>query len=143
MAERCDSIVVIGSANSSNTKALARLASDAGCSNVVRINTAEELPQGLVGVVGVTAGASAPEQLVREVLEQLSPKNGIELVRVTEEDEYFPPPRNIRDLQAAIECASTVLLGGGMLASPKMDDRSLSASVVLAALDGTQHKGTM
>jgi 4-hydroxy-3-methylbut-2-enyl diphosphate reductase len=143
MAERCDSIVVIGSANSSNTKALARLASDAGCSNVVRINTAEELPQELVGVVGVTAGASAPEQLVREVLEQLSPKNGIELVRVTEEDEYFPPPRNIRDLQAAIECASTVLLGGGMLASPKMDDRSLSASVVLAALDGTQHKGTM
>ncbi|MGB1785841.1 MAG: 4-hydroxy-3-methylbut-2-enyl diphosphate reductase, partial [Ilumatobacteraceae bacterium] len=94
MAERCDAIVVIGSANSSNTTALARLATDAGCQHVVRVNTAEELTDDLQGVVGVTAGASAPEQLVREVLERLAPNNGIELVRVTEEDEYFPPPRN-------------------------------------------------
>ena len=96
MAERCDAIVVIGSANSSNTTALARLATDAGCQHVVRVNTAEELTDDLQGVVGVTAGASAPEQLVREVLERLAPTNGIELVRVTEEDEYFPPPRNCR-----------------------------------------------
>ena len=135
MAERCDAIVVIGSANSSNTTALARLATDAGCQHVVRVNTAEELPDDLQGVVGVTAGASAPEQLVREVLERLAPTNGIELVRVTEEDEYFPPPRNIRELQVAIESAATVLLGGGVLTSPKMDDRSLSASAVLASLD--------
>ena len=135
MAERCDAIVVIGSANSSNTTALARLATDAGCQHVVRVNTAEELTDDLQGVVGVTAGASAPEQLVREVLERLAPTNGIELVRVTEEDEYFPPPRNIRELQAAIESAATVLLGGGVLSSPKMDDRSLSASAVLASLD--------
>lgn len=135
MAERCDAIVVIGSANSSNTTALARLATDAGCQHVVRVNSAEELPDDLQGVVGVTAGASAPEQLVREVLERLAPTNGIELVRVTEEDEYFPPPRNIRELQVAIESAATVLLGGGVLSSPKMDDRSLSASAVLASLD--------
>jgi len=135
MAERCDAIVVIGSANSSNTTALARLATDAGCQHVVRVNTADELPDDLQGVVGVTAGASAPEQLVREVLERLAPTNGIELVRVTEEDEYFPPPRNIRELQVAIESAATVLLGGGVLSSPKMDDRSLSASAVLASLD--------
>jgi len=135
MAERCDAIVVIGSANSSNTTALARLATDAGCQHVVRVNTAEELTDDLQGVVGVTAGASAPEQRVREVLERLAPTNGIELVRVTEEDEYFPPPRNIRELQAAIESAATVLLGGGVLTSPKMDDRSLSASAVLASLD--------
>lgn len=135
MAERCDAIVVIGSANSSNTTALARLAIDAGCQHVVRVNTAEELTDDLQGVVGVTAGASAPEQLVREVLERLAPNNGIELVRVTEEDEYFPPPRNIRELQVAIESSATVLLGGGVLSSPKMDDRSLSASAVLASLD--------
>ncbi|MEC7175157.1 MAG: 4-hydroxy-3-methylbut-2-enyl diphosphate reductase, partial [Actinomycetota bacterium] len=135
MAERCDAIVVIGSANSSNTTALARLATDAGCHHVVRVNTAVELTDDLQGVVGVTAGASAPDQLVREVLERLAPANGIELVRVTEEDEYFPPPRNIRELQAAIESASTVLLGGGVLTSPKMDDRTLSASAVLASLD--------
>ena len=119
MAERCDAIVVIGSANSSNTTALARLATDAGCQHVVRVNTAEELRDDLQGVVGVTAGASAPEQLVREVLERLAPTNGIELVRVTEEDEYFPPPRNIRELQAAIESSATVLLGGGVLTSQK------------------------
>ena len=135
MAERCDAIVVIGSANSSNTTALARLATDAGCQHVVRVNTAVELTDDLQGVIGVTAGASAPDQLVREVLERLAPTNGIELVRVTEEDEYFPPPRNIRELQAAIESASTVLLGGGVLTSPKMDDRTLSASAVLASLD--------
>ena len=135
MAERCDAIVVIGSANSSNTTALARLATDAGCQHVVRVNTAEELTDDLQGVVGVTAGASAPEQLVREVLERLAPTNGIELVRVTEEDEYFPPPRNIRELQVAIESSATVLLGGGVLSSPKMDDRSLSASAVLASLE--------
>ena len=135
MAERCDAIVVIGSANSSNTTALARLATDAGCQHVVRVNTAEELTDDLQGVVGVTAGASAPEQLVREVLERLAPNNGIELVRVTEEDEYFPPPRNIRELQVAIESSATGLLGGGVLSSPKMDDRSLSASAVLASLD--------
>ena len=135
MAERCDAIVVIGSANSSNTTALARLATDAGCQHVVRVNTAEELTDDLQGVVGVTAGAPAPEQLVREVLERLAPNNGIELIRVTEEDEYFPPPRNIRELQVAIESSATVLLGGGVLSSPKMDDRSLSASAVLASLD--------
>ena len=48
----------------------------------------------------MTAGASAPEELVDEVISALAPATGVELVRVTEEDEYFPPPRNIRDLQA-------------------------------------------
>ena len=79
MAERCDAIVVIGSANSSNTTALARLATDAGCQHVVRVNTAEELTDDLQGVVGVTAGASAPEQLVREVLERLALPTGSNL----------------------------------------------------------------
>ena len=56
MAPRCDALVVIGSANSSNTMALARLAAEAGCATVVRINDAAELPDDLSGVVGVTAG---------------------------------------------------------------------------------------
>ena len=50
---------MIGSANSSNTRALAKLASEAGCERVLRVNTADELPDDLVGTVGVTAGASA------------------------------------------------------------------------------------
>jgi 4-hydroxy-3-methylbut-2-enyl diphosphate reductase len=134
MATRCDAIVVIGSANSSNTRALEKLAVEAGCRRVFRINAADELPSDLAGTVGVTAGASAPEELVDDVIRVLAPAAGVEVVRVTDEDEYFPPPRNIRDLQAAIEAASTALLGGTILDRPPMDDRSLGASDVLAAL---------
>ena len=134
LAHRCDAVVVIGSANSSNTRALEQLAREEGAGRVYRINAVDELPDDLTGVVGVTAGASAPEELVAEVVERLAPVRGVELVDVTIEDEYFPPPRNIRDLQAAIETASTVLLGGNLLARPGMDDRSLSASDVLAGL---------
>jgi 4-hydroxy-3-methylbut-2-en-1-yl diphosphate reductase len=68
------------------------------------------------------------------VIRALAPVAGVELVRVTDEDEYFPPPRNIRELQAAIEAASTAMLGGSILDRPLMDDRSLGASDVLAAL---------
>ncbi len=135
LAHRCDVVVVIGSANSSNTRALERLAIEEGCDRVYRINSVDELPGDLSGIVGVTAGASAPEELVDEVLDFLSPANGIELVDVTDEDEYFPPPRNIRDLQSSIESAATVLLGGSVLEIPGMDDRALGASDVLASLN--------
>ena len=134
LAEDCDAIVVIGSENSSNTMALQRLAVEAGCARVLRVNAADELPGDLSGVVGLTAGASAPESLVEEVVERLAPRQGVHAVRVTTEDEYFPPPRNIRDLQHAIETACTALLGGSTLSRPQMDDRSLPASHVLAEL---------
>ncbi|WP_051062418.1 4-hydroxy-3-methylbut-2-enyl diphosphate reductase [Ilumatobacter nonamiensis] len=134
LARRCDAIVVIGSANSSNTLALERLAHAEGCEQVYRVNSVDELPAGISGVVGVTAGASAPEELVDAVVEFLDPAKGVELVIVTDEDEYFPPPRNIRELQAAIEDAATVLLGGSLLDRPGMDDRNLGASEVLANL---------
>ncbi len=134
MAERCDAIVVIGSSNSSNTRALEQLAREAGCERVYRVNVADQVPDDLTGTVGVTAGASAPEELVESVLDRLAPRHGVEVVRITEEDEYFPPPRNIRELQGSIEQASTAMLGGSLLARPGMDDRSLPASEVLAAL---------
>jgi 4-hydroxy-3-methylbut-2-enyl diphosphate reductase len=134
MVERCDAVVIIGSSNSSNTRALEKLAREAGCPRVYRVNGAEQLPHDLAGTVGVTAGASAPEELVDALLEKLAPVNGVELVSVTDEDEYFPPPRNIRELQAAVEAAATAMLGGSVLQCPAMDDRSLLASDVLAAL---------
>ncbi|MEM8618261.1 MAG: 4-hydroxy-3-methylbut-2-enyl diphosphate reductase [Actinomycetota bacterium] len=134
LAHRCDAIVVIGSANSSNTRALEQLAIEEGCSRVYRVNSVGELPTDLDGIVGVTAGASAPEELVDEVIEFLDPTAGVELVDVTDEDEYFPPPRNIRELQEAIETVATVMLGGTLLDRPAMDDRSLGASDVLASL---------
>ena len=57
-------------------------------------------------------------------------------VRITDEDEYFPPPRNLRDLQSAIETAITTMSGGSLAARPIVDDRALAASHVLASLQG-------
>jgi 4-hydroxy-3-methylbut-2-enyl diphosphate reductase len=134
MAPRCDAIVVIGSANSSNTRALEKLATEAGCARVARVNHVDEVPDDLTGTVGVTAGASAPEELVEAVISRLAPRHGVEELRVTEEDEYFAPPRNIRELQAAVEVAATVLLGGSLAGRPSVNDRTRQASDVLAAL---------
>ena len=136
LATRCDAVVVIGSANSSNTRALEKLAREAGCPLVARVNAADELPAEMLdaSTVGVTAGASAPNELVEQVIARLAPTDGVELVRVTTEDEYFPPPRNLRQLQSAVEAAATTMLGGSMERRRRADDRALSASDVLAAL---------
>lgn len=134
IAPKVDAFVVIGSSNSSNTRALERLAIESGCQAVYRVNSADELPTDLSGVVGVTAGASAPEELVMGVLAKLNPRDGVEEIFVTDEDEYFPPPRNIRDLQSAIDTAVTAMCGASVLATPRMDDRALAASTVLEAL---------
>jgi 4-hydroxy-3-methylbut-2-en-1-yl diphosphate reductase len=135
LAPRCDAIVVIGSANSSNTRALAKLASEAGCERVLRVNTADELPDDLYGVVGVTAGASASEELVDQVIRALGvAPDQVELVKVTDEDEYFPPPRNLRRLVEAIDVLATFSLGGSVPDRPRAEDRSMPASTVLAAL---------
>jgi len=134
IAAEVDVMVVIGSANSSNTLALAHLANEIGCRRVLRINQASELPTDLRGVIGVTAGASAPEELVVEVIEHLAPRHGCQEVRATDEDEYFPPPRHIRELQSAMETAIVALSGAAGTNRRAYDDRSISASAVLAAL---------
>lgn len=134
IADRCDAVVVIGSANSSNTTALAKLATEAGCSQVFRVNGPDELPAGLTGTVGVTAGASAPEDVVQAVIDFLAPANGVEEVRITDEDEYFPPPRNLRELLSAIDAVATVGLGGSLDARPELNDRQIGASDVLVTL---------
>ncbi len=121
LAARCDAVIVIGSANSSNTRALEKLAREVGCARVARVNSADEIPADLLDharVVGVTAGASAPNELVEDVIARLAPTDGVEVVRVTDEDEYFPPPRNLRELQTAIEVAATTMLGGSVLDRP-------------------------
>ena len=134
IAPDCDAIVVIGSSNSSNTMALARLASEFGCETVHRVNTADELPDDLSGVVGVTAGASASEELVESVLDRLNPAGGVSEVRITEEDEYFPPPRKLRDLLSAIDAAAALSLGALRTGTPPSEDRQLGASEVLRLL---------
>ena len=133
LVDRCDAVVVIGSTNSSNTRALVELATEAGCDRVVWINRAEELPDDLAGTIGVTAGASAPEEVVTAVIEALAPIDGVETVRHTDEDEYFPPPRNLRDLLQAIRTFAG--LGFGAPPAPgHLDDRAIDASDALTAL---------
>ncbi|HEX5366958.1 MAG TPA: 4-hydroxy-3-methylbut-2-enyl diphosphate reductase [Acidimicrobiales bacterium] len=134
IAPCCDAVVVIGSANSSNTRALEKLARESGCERVARVNGPDELPPGLDGVVGVTAGASAPEELIAAVIDRLAPRQGVEEVRITQEDEYFPPPRELRDLLAGVDVLATFGLGGSVPDRPGLDDRALAASDVLAML---------
>ena len=119
IAPRCDALVVLGSANSSNTVALEKVAHAAGAARVLRVNGVDELPDDLHGTIGVTAGASAPEELVNAVIARLAPREGVEEVRITSEDEYFPLPRELRDL-----------LGPEKIAG----DRHVAASDVLADL---------
>jgi len=133
IAGDCDAVVVIGSANSSNTVSLTHVAASAGCPRVLRINSANELPDDLVGVVGVTAGASAPEWLVDEVVQHLNPANGTERVRAIEEDEYFPPPHQLRDLLRTVWTTASLALGvvpDGQ--PPSTEDRNVAAAIMLA-----------
>jgi 4-hydroxy-3-methylbut-2-en-1-yl diphosphate reductase len=134
IASDCDAVVVIGSANSSNTRALEKLAVEQGCARVYRVNDAAELPDDLSGTVGVTAGASAPEELVAAVIERLAPREGVDEVRITDEEEYFPPPRSLRELLSAVDVVATLSLGGPVADRPPVNDRLINASDVLAAL---------
>ena len=72
--------------------------------------------------------------LIDAVLERLAPRDGVQEVRVTDEDEYFPPPRNLRELLGAIERIGTLGLGGDPAAAPATNDRNLPASTVLSKL---------
>ncbi len=133
IASRADAVIVIGSANSSNTVALTKVASDRGCPRVHRVNCVDEVPEDLTGVVGVTAGASAPEELVEAVLAKLAPREGVEAVDVTTEDEYFPPPPELRKLLEGVTTALSLAFGAPR-SELLADDRSVAASDVLANL---------
>ncbi|MCU1459290.1 MAG: 4-hydroxy-3-methylbut-2-enyl diphosphate reductase [Actinomycetia bacterium] len=142
IATEADAVVVIGSANSSNTIALAKVAREAGCQLVLRIDGPDELDlDGLGGarIVGVTAGASAPEELVQSVIAKLAPTDGVESVRVTDEDEYFPPPRELREIVPALDALVAFALGGDPqlardMGGPFAEDRAVAASRVLVDL---------
>jgi 4-hydroxy-3-methylbut-2-en-1-yl diphosphate reductase len=137
LASRCDAIIVLGSANSSNTVALAKVAASSGCLRVLRVNAPSEVPDDLFGVVGVTAGASAPEWLVGELVERLAPRQGVEVVHTTEEDEYFPPPPELRDLLRWLGVAAALTLGAPTDAGPpSASDRQVTATGMLIG-DGT------
>jgi len=113
LTEECDLVLVVGSDNSSNTKALVRVAREAGKA-AYRVDSATEIEDSWLAAavtVGVTAGASAPDHLVQEVIERVAPRFGFELLRVTEEGEYFPLPPQLRSfvstLQTLVEASVT------------------------------------
>ena len=136
IAGKADAVVVIGSPNSSNTVALEKVAVAFGCPRVVRVNDASEVPTDLTGTVGVTAGASAPESLVQAVVDRLAPQFGVEAMPVTVEEEYFPPPPELRDLLKGLAATMSLLTGApGMATDPILgQDRSTAAADVLAEL---------
>ncbi len=107
MAPQCDLVVVVGSANSSNSVRLVEVALDAGARASHRIDSAEEIDPAWLAdamTVGVTSGASVPEILVRDVLERLAEHGFGEVteVRTATEDLMFSLPRELRaDLRAA------------------------------------------
>jgi 4-hydroxy-3-methylbut-2-enyl diphosphate reductase len=134
IAAEADAVVVIGSANSSNTVALTHVAVAAGCTRVLRVNRASELPDDLSGTVAVTAGASAPESLVNEVLDRLNPANGVDVHSVTIEDEYFPPPPELREILKTLSAIVDLALATpGASSFDGQADREYTAAQVLSA----------
>ncbi len=129
LAGRADAVIVIGSENSSNTVALEQVAVEFGCPRVIRVNDASELPDDLSGTVGVTAGASAPEALVQAVVDRLAPVHGVERAPVTVEEEYFPPPPELRELLRGLETALS-LLSAAPLGNPRNGAASASTGLV-------------
>ena len=73
MAPRCDVVIVVGSPNSSNSNRLREVAQNMGAAAYMVDSAAELKPEWIAGKrrVGVTAGASAPEVLVNELIERL------------------------------------------------------------------------
>ncbi len=102
LAQRVDLVLVLGSQNSSNSKRLAEIAHSLG-PHAHLIDGVEEIDQvwlSNVSSVLVTAGASAPEDVVQEVLEYLRTRHGAEIIEETvrDEDVHFPLPKSLREL---------------------------------------------
>ncbi len=100
IAGRVDALVVIGSPNSSNSKRLVEVAKAAGCADARLIGGAAEIDRGwLAGVarLGISAGASAPEVLVEEVVAACRRLRAVtvEEVTVAREDVSFKLPREL------------------------------------------------
>ena len=135
IAAEADAVIVIGSANSSNTVALATVARTSGASRVFRVNGVRDLPDDLEGVVAVTAGASAPESLVNEVLDALNPRDGVSVRTATVEDEYFPPPPELRETLRTLAALLDVCLAAPTRSSfDAAADREFTAAQVLSAI---------
>jgi 4-hydroxy-3-methylbut-2-enyl diphosphate reductase len=101
IAGRCDRLIVVGAPNSSNSLRLVEVAERAGCPKALLVQYAADLPWGqLDGIttLGITAGASAPELLVTEIIDALRARFSVvvETVVTTEDRIAFNVPRELR-----------------------------------------------
>ena len=102
IAGRIDALLVIGAPNSSNSRRLVEVGRAAGCAYAQLVQRADEIDwRALKGAraVGVTAGASAPEVLVNEVLDAFRARfeTVVELVETAQEHVEFKVPRSLRE----------------------------------------------
>ena len=102
IAPEVDALLVIGAPNSSNSQRLVEVAKKAGCENSQMVQRAAEINWNLlmnIKSVGITAGASAPEILVNEVVDALKERFEIKthLVETATESVNFKVPRILRE----------------------------------------------
>ena len=99
-AKKCDIFFVIGSRNSSNSVRLVEVAKKSGCSNSLLIHSESEIPYDLIknsNIIGISSGASAPEILVDNFINELKNRFtvSIEEVEIIKEDVVFNIPKKL------------------------------------------------
>ena len=100
IAPKCDMFFVIGSRNSSNSVRLVEVAKKAGCKNSMLMYFEKEIPMKELknsNIIGISSGASAPEQLVQNLLNEVKKEREItiEEVIVAEEKVVFKLPKEL------------------------------------------------
>ncbi len=107
IAPACDVLIVVGSGNSSNSVRLVEVGLDAGAASSYRVDSATELEEAWfegVLTVGLTSGASVPEDLVDGVLAWLAERGWADVEEISSAEEHLVfalPPELRRDLKAA------------------------------------------
>lgn len=101
-----DAMIVVGAPNSSNSQRLREVAERAGCAHAALVQRAIDIDWNTFGSIkrlGITAGASAPEILVEEIIDAFAERYtvSVETVSTAEEGVFFPLPRALRENQAA------------------------------------------
>ncbi len=101
IADKCDMVLVVGAPNSSNSQRLVEVAKTSGCSKSMLVQRATEIDWSLmqgISTLGITAGASAPEVLVNEVVDAFRERFSVkvETVKTKDENVEFKLPRQLR-----------------------------------------------
>lgn len=102
LANQVDAIIVVGAPNSSNSLRLVEKAKMSGCPHAILVQTVNDLPSDFsekFSKIGITAGASAPEILIEQIIEKLSDKRHAHIREhvVAREDVIFKLPRLLRE----------------------------------------------